>query len=73
MSMFDWIVFELVQAPTTFDGSVTVPLEDFRRQSGLENDPNWLADANAWGAAQSPIVEFELTHDKKGVVIRRED
>jgi hypothetical protein len=56
----------------TFDGSVTVPIADFRRQSGLEDDAEWVRDANAWGARQSPKVEFELTQDGTGVVIRKE-
>jgi hypothetical protein len=72
MSVFDWVVSEMMQAPVTFDGSVTVPIGDFRRQSGLEEDADWVRDANSWGARQSPKVEFELTQDGTGVVIRRE-
>ena len=72
MSVFDWVVSEVMQAPVTFDGSVTVPIGDFRRQSGLEEDADWVRDANSWGARQSPKVEFELTQDGTGVVIRRE-
>ena len=72
MFVFDWVVSEVMQAPVTFDGSVTVPIGDFRRQSGLEEDADWVRDANSWGARQSPKVEFELTQDGTGVVIRRE-
>ena len=71
MSIFDWVASEVLQAPVTFDGSVTVPIGDFRRQSGLEDDADWVNDANAWGARQSPKVEFELTEDGAGVVIRK--
>ena len=71
MSLFDWVVSEVSQAPVTFDGSVTVPLGDFRRQSGLEDDADWVDDANAWGARQLPKVQFELTQDGSSVVIRK--
>lgn len=72
MSIFDWVVSEVMHAPTTFDGSVTVPIGDFRKQSGLDDDADWLNDANTWGAQQSPKVEFELTRDRQGVVIRKD-
>lgn len=72
MSIFDWVVSEFLQAPVTFDGGVTVPIDYFRRQSGLEDDADWVTDANAWGAQQTPKVEFELTQDGSGVVIRNE-
>ena len=68
MPSFDWVLVELpnVIGP---NGEGVFDIDTFIRRSGVDEDTD-LVDAQAWGAAQVPPIEFGWTQDRIGVLVR---
>jgi hypothetical protein len=71
MPSFDWITrdWDEYVAP---NGVVIIELIQFLRRSGnLDEDSDWMDQACAWGARQSPVIDIGRTQDGVGVLLRK--
>jgi hypothetical protein len=68
MADFSWINDKL-PPPSVGIRRVVVPIDEFVVMSEVDEDSNWLRQAQTWGNQQEPRIGFGMTQDGAGVVL----